>query len=131
MKTQVEFRSAKFPPYAGEEAESNPGIWGKRLAEYVAVQLAQRGIASKAISVEDWGCYLPVRTEHYRLALCCAHQNGDDEQFLIFTEPRAPRAKKLFCTIDATPEFARVLDALRQILESDPEIRDIVWSEPH
>ena len=33
MKTQVEFRSAKFPPYEGEEEEINPGLWGRRLTE--------------------------------------------------------------------------------------------------
>jgi hypothetical protein len=35
MKTQVEFRSSKFPPYEGEEEQINPGLWGKRLAEEV------------------------------------------------------------------------------------------------
>ncbi len=33
MKTQVEFRSSKFPPYDGEHEQINPGLWGKRLAE--------------------------------------------------------------------------------------------------
>ena len=42
MKTQVEFRSAKFPPYEGEQEEINPGLWGKRLAEYLIQQLAAR-----------------------------------------------------------------------------------------
>ena len=28
MKTQVEFRSNKFPPHEGEEDEINPGLWG-------------------------------------------------------------------------------------------------------
>jgi hypothetical protein len=28
MKTQVEFRSSKFPPCEGEEEEINPGLWG-------------------------------------------------------------------------------------------------------
>jgi len=35
MKTQVEFRSSKFPPYEGEQEQINPGLWGKRLAEYL------------------------------------------------------------------------------------------------
>ena len=87
MKTQVEFRSSKFPPYEGEEAEINPGLWGKRLTEYLAAKLADRGIVTDPMAVEDWGCYLPVRNEGFRLALCCGHQNGDDDQFLCFTVP--------------------------------------------
>lgn len=39
MRTQVTFRSHKFPPYAGEEEQINPGLWGKRLAEYVSYNL--------------------------------------------------------------------------------------------
>jgi len=38
MKTQVEFRSSRFPPYDGEEEQINPGLWGKRLAEYLGAE---------------------------------------------------------------------------------------------
>lgn len=130
MKTHVEFRSTKFPPYEGEEEEINPGLWGKRLTEYLTKELAERGIETDEMAIEDWGCYLPIGNEGFRLALCCGHQYGDDDQFLVFTEPSAPKVKKLFRTIDATPQLTRLLGALSLILESDPEIRDIVWSEP-
>ena len=130
MKTQVEFRSSKFPPYEGEEDEINPGLWGKRLTEYLAAKLAERGIKTEEMAIEDWGCYLPVRNEEFSLALCCGHQNGDEDQFLCYTDPSTPRVKKFFRTIDATPQLARLLEAVRQIIESDPDIRDIAWSEP-
>ena len=130
MNTQVEFRSSKFPPYDGEEAEINPGLWGKRLAEYLAEKLTERGVETEPMILEDWGCYLPIRNDGFRLALCCGHQNGDDDQFLVFTEPATPKVKKFFRTIDATPELTRLLDVLRQILESDQEIREIMWSGP-
>ena len=130
MKTHVEFRSAQFPPYDGEEEEINPGLWGKRLTEYLATKLAAKGIATEEMVVEDWGCYLPIRNEGWPLALCCGHQNGADDQFQVFTEPSTPTVRKWFRTIDATPQLTRVLGALREILEADPAIRDITWSEP-
>jgi len=130
MKTQVEFGSSKFPPYEGEEEEINLGLWGKRLTEYLAQKLAESGIETEEMAIEDWGCYLPLRNEGFRLALCCGHQNGDDDQFLVFTDPSTPKVKKLFRTIDATPQLNRLLEALRKILESDPDIRDIVWCDP-
>jgi hypothetical protein len=130
MKTQVEFRSSKFPPYEGEEEEINPGLWGKRLAEYLAQKLAENGIETEEMAMEDWGCHLPLRNEGFRLALCCGHQSGDDDQFLVFTGPSTPKVKKLFRTIDATPQFSRLLEALRKILESDSDIREIVWCDP-
>lgn len=130
MQTHVEFRSSKFPPYDGEEEEMNPGLWGRRLAEYLAQRLAERGIATERFIVEDWGCYLPVKNEGFRLALCCGHQDGDDDQFLVFTEPSTPRIKKLFRTIDATEPLARLIAAVRDILATDPDIREIVWRDP-
>jgi hypothetical protein len=130
MKTQVEFRSSKFPPYEGEEEEINPGLWGKRITEYLAQKLAELGIETDEMVVEDWGCYLPIRGAGPRLALCCGHQNGDDDQFLVFTDPSSPKVKKFSRTVDATPQFTRVLDALSQILGSDSEIRKVVWCDP-
>ena len=130
MHTQVEFRSSKFPPYEGEEEEINPGLWGKRLTEYLAQKLAERGIETEEFTVEDWGCYLPVKNEGFRLALCFGHQDGDEDQFLVFTEPSTPKVKKFFRTIDATAPLTRLLDAVREILSADPDIREIVWCNP-
>ena len=130
MKTFVEFRSSKFPPYEDEDEQINPGLWGKRLAEYLVQKLAERGIQTEEMVAEDWGWYVPVRNEGFRLALCCGHQNGDDDEFLCFTDPKSPVVKKLFKTIDAAPQLTRLTEALRQILASDPEIREVVWSEP-
>jgi hypothetical protein len=129
MKTQVEFRSNKFPPYEGEEEQINPGLWGKRLAEYFVQKLSEKGIKTKEIIAEDWGWYVPIENEGFRLAVCCGHQNGDDDQFLCFTDPDKPIVKKLFKNVDATTQLTRLTEAIAQILSSDPDIRDIVWTE--
>jgi hypothetical protein len=129
MKTQVNFRSQKFPPCEGEEEQINPGVWGKRLAEYLVAKLNERGIATGEINAEDWGWYVPVQNEGFRLAVCCGHQDGDADEFVCFTEPSHPIIKKLFKRIDATPELGRLVAALEQILASDPAITDVVWTE--
>jgi hypothetical protein len=130
MKTQVEFRSSKFPPYEGEEQQINPGLWGKRLAEYFVQKLAERGIVAGPINAEDWGWYIPIPNDGFRLAIACGHQYGDPDQFLCFTDPATPTFKKFFKKIDATAHLTRLTEAMRQILASDPEIKEIVWSEP-
>lgn len=129
MKTSVEFRSSKFPPYDGEQEEINPGLWGKRLAQYMSQRLQERGIETDEIIMEDWGCYLPVRNDSCRLALCCGHQYGDDDEFLIFTDPKTPRFRKFLRTVDVTPQLTELTDTVRKILESDPDIRDIKWQD--
>lgn len=47
----------------------------------------------------------------------------------MFTDPATPKVKKLFRTLDATTELTQLMEAVREILESDPDIREIVWSE--
>lgn len=131
MKTHVEFRSSKFPPYEREEDEINPGIWGKRLAEYLITHLNRHGIKTFEMVVEDWGYYIPIASnDRFRLAVCCGHQSGDDDEFLIFTDPSTPKVKKFFRTIDATQQLAELVETLRHILESDPDISEVRWRSP-
>jgi hypothetical protein len=130
METQVEFRSRKFPPYEGEQEQINPGLWGKRLAEYLVLKLSEKGIKTDEIIAEDWGWYIPIPNEGFRLAICCGHQNGDDDQFLCFIDPSTPVVKKFFKKIDATPQLICLTEAMRQILSSDPEITNVVWTRP-
>ena len=63
------------------------------------------------------------------LAICCWHQNGDDDEFLCFTDPATPIIRKLFKKIDATHELTRVVTAMQKILSSDPEITNVEWTE--
>lgn len=130
MNTQVSFRSSKFPPYEGEEEQINPGLWGMRLAEYLVDRLAEKGIATAEVVPEDWGYYVPVENERFRLAVCCGHQYGDDDEFLCFTDPARPVVKRLFRKIDATVELTRLVTALQEIFATDPEITDVVWTDP-
>jgi hypothetical protein len=128
MNTQVTFRSSKFPPYEGEQEQINPGLWGKRLAEYFVEKLNGMGIETQDIIPEDWGWYIPIKNDGFRLAICCGHQYGDDDEFLCFTDPATPIIRKLFKKFDATEQLSRIVDALDKILSSDPDIRHVVWT---
>jgi hypothetical protein len=127
MKTQVEFRSDKFPPYEGEEEEINPGLWGKRLAEYLQLKLRNAGVATGEIYSEDWGWALPIENEAFPLWIGCGHQDGEPDQFLVFIEPSKPAIRKWFKTIDTTPVLNNLATILDRILSSDPQIRDVRW----
>ncbi|MGB7451420.1 MAG: hypothetical protein WBM36_04755 [Lysobacterales bacterium] len=129
MKTQVEFKSSKFPPYDGEEDQINPGLWGRKLAEYLVEKLADLDIETEDVVAEDWGYYLPIRNEGFELAICCGHQDGEDDEFLCFTEPSKPIVKKFFKKLDATSQLTTLTAALEEILSSDPDIREVVWRD--
>ncbi len=129
MNTQVTFRSNKFPPYDGEQEQINPGLWGKRLAEYFVEKLKETGIETEEIIPEDWGWYIPIKNDGFRLAICCGHQDGDDDEFLCFTEPDKPIVKNWFKKIDATEQLGRLVAAMEKILAADQEIWNVDWSD--
>jgi hypothetical protein len=129
MKTMVTFQSDKFPPYEGEEEHINPGLWGKRLAEYFVERLNGTEVETEEIIPEDWGWYIPIKNEEFRLAICCGHQYGDADEFLCFTDPQVPVFRKLFRRIDATAQLTRLISIMDEILKADPEIRNVEWTE--
>ena len=69
-----------------------------------------------------------LANEEFPLWFGCGHQQGDNNEFLCFIEPRKPFIRKWFNKIDTTLKVGRVSEALRKVLESDPDIRNINWS---
>src|SRR5262245_40546500 len=94
LRTQVEFRSSKFPAYPGEEEEVNPDLWGKRLAEYLQQKLPERGIKTEDILAEDWGWIVWLHHEPFAMWLGCGHRQDDVDTYLIFIEPSKPTVRK-------------------------------------
>ncbi|HYO17679.1 MAG TPA: hypothetical protein VES02_03305 [Dermatophilaceae bacterium] len=127
MRTQAEFRSSKFPPYEDEDEQLNPGVWGRRLAEYLGESLTSNGMRVEPIIAEDWGWYIPLELDGVRLAVCCGHQDGDAGEFVLFTDPSRPTVRRGFRKVDVTPQLTALTDALDEILTADPDIHDVVW----
>lgn len=92
--------------------------------------LSERGIRTDKIVAEDWGYRGQVETDGLNVDVCCGHRVGDDDGFLCFTEPGTPVVRRLFRKIDYTAALSRLVDATRQILSADPEIREVEWMEP-
>ncbi len=128
MRTHVEFRSAKFPAYPGEEEQVNPGLWGKRLAEYLHSQLTENGVALGEIYAEDWGWAIPLKHEAFPMWVGCGRYQEYDDGYLVFIEPSKPAIRKgLFRKIDTAADVERIAAILDRILSTDPEIWDLRW----
>ena len=127
MKTHVEFRSDKFPPYEGEEEEINPDLWGKRLGEYLKEKLQPEGIIVEDLIPEDWGWCLPIKNEAFSMWIGCGHYQEYPNGYLCFVEPSKPIIRKLFNKIDTTEQVGRVVKALDKVLNSDGEITNLRW----
>ena len=127
MITHVEFRSDLFPSYENEDQEVNPGLFGKRLAEFLSQKLTEEGFEVEKILAEDWGWMVSIRNPDFALWIGCGHQFGPVDNFLCFIEPQKPEIRKLFKKIDTTKRVGALQKAMEKILSSTPEIRDIKW----
>jgi hypothetical protein len=127
MRSHVEFRSGKFPPYDGEDEEINPGRFGKRLAEHLAAELQRRGWPVEELYSEDWGWVIPIRNEGFPLWVGCGNHEEWPDGFLCFVEPKKPLVRRWFRSIDTTPVVGRLTEALDDILRSDVDVRAVRW----
>jgi len=129
MRTHVEFVSDAFPSYPGEDDGINPGIWGKKLVEFLAAQLPKYGITPKEFYPEDWGWEMPICNEAFPMFIGCSNQlESGGNHFLCFIDPSKQKVRKgLFKTVDTTKDIERVANALDAILQENPEIRELRW----
>jgi hypothetical protein len=56
----LDFESSAFVVKPREDAETNPGIYGKSLAEWLCNQHRAAGVPAGDVGAEDFGWYVPV-----------------------------------------------------------------------
>ncbi len=131
MKTQVEFRSSKFPAYPGEEEEINPGRWGKRLAEYLFEKLRDKGVQVGDIYSEDWGWAIPINGKPFTMWVGCGNYEEYPDGFLCFIEPSKPVIWKFLQRIDVSKDVIFISEKIEEILREESEIKEVRWWAPN
>ena len=121
------FRSDRFPAYEGEEQQINPGIWGKRLAEFLREHLCHAGFETDEPQPEDWGWILPIANDDFPLWIGCARHEEYFDSFLCFIEPHQPVVRRLLTNIDTHERVDSLRRALDEILNDAAGIREKRW----
>jgi len=76
--------SSAFAPIPGEDRETNPGIFGKALALWLAEQLKTAGFTPGDAFAEDFGWCVPVQSKGHALYVACANSDGSSDQWMVF-----------------------------------------------
>jgi hypothetical protein len=127
MLSQVEFKSSAFPPYEDECEQVNPGRFGKRLAEYIATALRNKGEAIEGVHAMDWGWVVTVTNAEFRLRIGVGNYEEYEDGFLCFIEPHTEYVRKWLRRIPSKRRVEELRQALDAVLKEHSEIRGIRW----
>jgi hypothetical protein len=112
--------TSSFAVEPGEDAETNPGIYGRAFAHWLTDRLRERGEPVEAIIAEDFGWCVMLRRTPYRLWIACGNRDGSTTEWGPYVVAEPSVVARLFRRVDPGPEIARLTTLLEQIMLSIP-----------
>lgn len=121
----LEFESSAFAVIPGEDEATNPGIYGKALAQWLAEQLHAAGFSPGAIIAEDFGWCVPLKSERHTLYVACASTGEKSDQWRVFAFAEGKVMARVLGKDRSAESLAILFTALRRCLESAPIIHHL------
>jgi hypothetical protein len=118
----LEFESSAFAVIPGEDKDTNPGIYGKALAQWLAEQLRGAGFAPGPVIAEDFGWCVPVESEPHSLYVAWASTGEQSGQWRVFAFAEGGLMARLLGKDKSAESLTALFTALRQCLQSAPII---------
>ena len=120
----LSFKTSAFPALPGEDEQTNPGIYGKALAEWLGGRLRAGGFSTGDVFAEDFGWCVPIESLPHPVYVACASGDvADAWQVFCFVEPGL--VTRLLGRDDGSASLKRVFDTLRASLSAATEIGDL------
>ncbi len=119
------FESSAFAVAPGEDEETNPGIFGKALAQWLADQLRVAGFPTGEVIAEDFGWCVPVESKPHALYVACASGGEEPGQWQVFAFAEGGVMARLLGKDKSAESLATLYAAVRRCLESAQEIRSV------
>jgi hypothetical protein len=119
------FECEDFAVAPGEDSATNPGIYGKSLAQWLAAQLHAAGFAVGAVFAEDFGWCIPVGAKPHALHVACASIGYTSYQWGVFVFAEGGFIASLFGKNRSVASLDEVFAAIRRCLEAAPSVREL------
>jgi hypothetical protein len=125
MRTHLQFRSSQFEIVPGEDEQTNPGIYGLRLAEFMTQQLNSNGYTASFLA-EDWGWCVMLKHPDFESFVGCS--SCSDNEWQIQISPDKPVIRRFFKKFDTVDWVESLADTIEKILTSNGEAQGLRWS---
>jgi hypothetical protein len=119
------FESSAFAAIPGEDEETNPGVYGKVLAQWLAAQLRASGFSVGDVIAEDFGWCVPVKSEPHSLYVVCASTGETSTQWRVFAFVEGGVLSRFLGKDRSAESLATVFTAVRRCLESAAAVRGL------
>ena len=123
----VTFVSNAFPVEPGEDKETNPGIYGKALAAWVAQKLRDRGIPVAEVLPEDFGRIVIIRRKPFMLWIGCASMDNSHTEWQMLIALELGLLGRLFHRKEGQEERDRLREHLHAVVAEIPGVADVQW----
>jgi hypothetical protein len=124
---QVTFQTDFFKPLPGEEEETNPGRYGKALAQWLAERLKERGVAVEGVISEDFGWVVMVSRKPFMLWLGCGNTDGSTIEWNVFPVAELSTIQRLFKRENPAPAIEKLREHLAELVPSIPGVTNVIW----
>jgi len=127
----LQFRCDAFAISPDEDAATNPGIFGRSLAEWLSGALRARGWSVGAVVAEDFGWCVPVDSQPHALYVACASAGAEPGTWRVFVFAEGGLLGRLLGRGDTrADDLARTYEAVRSALVVRPDIHDVTEEHP-
>ena len=113
-------RTSAFEVEPGEDAQTNPGLYGRAFARFVAEGLRARGETVEAVIPEDFGWCVLLGEKPARRWVACVSRDGSTEEWIAFAVVEQRILGRLFGRFDAGAEQAKLSSLLGEVVRGSP-----------
>jgi hypothetical protein len=121
----IEFKSGAFVIAPGEDDATNPGIFGKSLAQWLSGELRARGVPAGDVIAEDFGWCIPVESKPHALYVACVSADDQLESWRVFTFAEGGLLGRVFGKDTREEDVMRIHDAVKTVLNARSDVRDL------
>ena len=125
---QIWAQTSFFRVEPGEDEQTNPGCYGRELANWLAEKLRSRGESVHEVLAEDWGWCVMLKRSPYLLWIGCSNRAGRTDEWGAFVAAELGVFQKLFRRPDTQPTTDRIQRMLLEIMKEIPGVAK-VWVE--
>jgi len=109
------FECVDFVITPGEDSETNPGVYGKSLARWLAGQLHAAGFPAGAVFAEDFGWCIPVGAKPHAVHVVCAGNGDVPDQWCVFVFTESGFMARLLGNDKSAASLAEVFGAVAAV----------------